>query len=143
MFRVAMIQFKLCPVSAGSRVNRPRKSSTNTRRTRSAKRPLCTAVTRARSISLRQPQQPKESLLSRERERERERESNTLSYRLADFAIKRKLDLRRVVISRRGCRRDYKFRPRQCESLVVLAKIHARPWSGIIINLAPYANSST
>jgi len=46
MFHVAMIQFTLCPVSAGLRVNRPRKSGTNTRRSRSAKHlPLCAAIT--------------------------------------------------------------------------------------------------
>lgn len=46
-FHVAVIQFKsFCCVSTGLLVNRPRKSGTNTRRSRSAKHlPLCAAIT--------------------------------------------------------------------------------------------------
>lgn len=46
MFRVTVIQFEHCRVPAGLRVNRPRKSGTNTRRSRSAKHlPLCATIT--------------------------------------------------------------------------------------------------
>ena len=46
MFHIAVIQFELCRISAGLRVNRPRKSGTNTRRSRSAEHlPLCAAIT--------------------------------------------------------------------------------------------------